>query len=59
MSLKSLRESLCKHYVQDLPPDVKHTMNFLISRIDQHRPVGSDGKHGNLHTSTCGCEDKK
>lgn len=29
----------------------------LINEIDKHRPLGSDGKHGNRHTSTCGCED--
>ena len=23
----------------------------------RHRPVGSNGKHGDLHTPTCGCED--
>jgi hypothetical protein len=33
-------------------------VNRLIQRIDTHRPLGSDGKHGRLHTPTCGCEDK-
>lgn len=28
----------------------------LISQIDQHRPLGPDGKHGNRHTATCGCD---
>lgn len=30
----------------------------LIAEIDQHRPLRADGKHGDLHTPTCGCEDK-
>ena len=31
----------------------------LIDEIDVHRPLGSDGKHGRLHTPTCGCEDRR
>jgi hypothetical protein len=27
----------------------------LILECDRHRPLGRDGKHGNLHTPTCGC----
>jgi len=30
----------------------------LIDEFDRHRPLGPDGKHGNRHTETCGCEDK-
>lgn len=30
----------------------------LCDILELHRPVGSDGKHGDLHTPTCGCEDK-
>lgn len=30
----------------------------LYDEIDRHRPLGPNGKHGNLHTATCGCEDK-
>lgn len=30
----------------------------LIDRVDEHRPVGSNGKHGiGRCTGTCGCED--
>ena len=29
----------------------------LIDACDAHRPLGPDGKHGDLHTETCGCED--
>lgn len=30
----------------------------LIVEIDRQRPLGPDGKHGDLHTPTCGCEDR-
>lgn len=30
----------------------------LIDEVHKHRPIGSDGKHGMLHTRTCGCQDK-
>ncbi len=29
----------------------------LIHECDRHRPLGPDGKHGQRHTPTCGCED--
>lgn len=29
----------------------------LINACDVHRPLGPDGKHGDRHTRTCGCED--
>ena len=28
----------------------------LIAACDAHRPIGPDGKHGERHTVTCGCE---
>ncbi len=28
----------------------------LIDACDAHRPLGPDGKHGDRHTATCGCE---
>lgn len=28
----------------------------ILEDIDRQRPLGSNGKHGNLHTPTCGCE---
>lgn len=28
----------------------------LIDECDRHRPLGADGKHGKLHTDTCGCD---
>lgn len=62
--LKMLREDLCR--LQNLTNRSKITdyqkiserLQHLINEIDKHRPLGSDGKHGNLHTPTCGCEDK-
>lgn len=29
----------------------------LINLLALHRPVGPNGKHGSLHTPTCGCDD--
>ncbi len=31
-------------------------LSTLIAATDQHRPLGTGGKHGDLHTATCGCE---
>lgn len=28
----------------------------LLNIIAVHRPTGPDGKHGERHTNTCGCE---
>ena len=57
MSLKTLREDLCRHQAEDLPYDVQSIVAVLIRWIDHHRPLGPDGTHGDLHTPTCGCED--
>lgn len=43
---------------QTYAPD-KHTseaMQALLGVLFLHRPVGSNGKHGDLHTPTCGCD---
>lgn len=29
----------------------------LIDDCDRQRPLGPDGKHGDMHTPTCGCDD--
>ncbi|HEV6951919.1 MAG TPA: hypothetical protein VKY86_01595 [Promicromonospora sp.] len=29
----------------------------LINETERHRPLGPDGKHGDRHTDTCGCDD--
>jgi hypothetical protein len=63
-SVKMLRETLCLAQSTigiSLDTDTRksHTQRLqkLIDECDRHRPLGPDGKHGNLHTLTCGCED--
>lgn len=29
----------------------------LITECERHRPIGVNGKHGDRHTLTCGCDD--
>jgi hypothetical protein len=68
-NLKATREALCVAQSAltewaRLGRDVNRVPHWvdrvqaLIDQIDVHRPLGSDGKHGNRHTPTCGCEDK-
>lgn len=61
---KSLREKLCTQEMF-IPEDgsllelrTRDAFAALLEVLDKHRPLGSDGKHGDLHTPTCGCEDK-
>lgn len=60
-NLKSARETLCvaQHTInQAWEPNRKVHSDLLqemINQIDILRPLGSDGKHGNLHTPYCGC----
>ena len=56
--LKMLRENLCSLTAGNPNQNLQRRINLLFEEIDRHRPLGSDGKHGNLHTPTCGCEDK-
>lgn len=59
--LKILREHLCRFQsnpVEDRPADISAKVAHLINEIDVHRPLDAGGKHGDLHTPTCGCEDK-
>lgn len=62
--LKMLREVLCRLQINAVweilinPSIARNHLQKVIHEIDRHRPLGSDGKHGNLHTDTCGCEDK-
>ena len=63
--LKALREALCvaqgaisREYVgeqRDYGQRYAQRLAVLIERIDEARPLGSDGKHGDLHTDLCGC----
>lgn len=68
-SLKALRETLSRaqsaiHAQQEKyapwetdAADLER-MDRLIAEIDRQRPLGADGKHSDLHTPTCGCEDR-
>jgi hypothetical protein len=62
-SPKMARETLCR--LQSLVSVESHDDNKrrdigqlqgMIDQLDAHRPLGVDGKHGDLHTATCGCE---
>ena len=61
---KMLRESLCVaqtavgNYSLDMGRRREHVerLQRLIDECDRHRPLGQDGKHGDRHTDTCGCE---
>lgn len=62
---KMLRETLCAaqtaigNSVYDEGRRREHVerLGRLIAECDRQRPVGPDGKHGDRHTPTCGCED--
>lgn len=63
---KMLRETLCvaqslignSNLHADRRTEHINRLQRLIAACDAHRPLGSDGKHGNRHTATCGCEDR-
>lgn len=44
--------------VKAFEAQLKHLARIddLIAEIDRHRPLGPDGKHGDQHTPTCGCD---
>lgn len=57
-----LREHLCicqsmQRGAGAWPPSIASAVDVLIETIDRHRPLAANGKHGDLHTRTCGCED--
>lgn len=66
---KSLRETLCvtEHALNELErlhpgydaggPIASHLAKVreLLAECDRKRPIGTDGKHRNLHTPECGC----
>lgn len=67
-SPKMLREALClaqwtllDHAQRGMDagtvPGHVARLGDLIAQLDRHRPLGPDGKHGDRHTPTCGCED--
>ncbi|CCW14625.1 hypothetical protein [Rhodococcus aetherivorans] len=64
--LKTIHEALCvaqtaignfPEQPTNWPPYIQVLQN-LINDIERQRPIGSNGKHGNLHTPNCQCEDK-
>jgi hypothetical protein len=61
-SLKMLRETLCVaqtrigNSTELRAGEHLGRLGRLLDDIDRQRPLGADGKHGNLHTRTCGCE---
>ena len=55
---KWLREALCVQQTHSPDEITRSAIGDLIDLLDIHRPLGPDGKHGERHTSTCGCEDK-
>lgn len=64
-SPKMLRETLCvaQARIGNSPLDADRReehmsrLGRLIAECDRHRPLGPDGKHGDRHTPTCGCDD--
>lgn len=67
--LKMTREALCVAQSAilararsgrdaDRAPHWVRRLQDLIDQIDVARPLGPDGKHGDLHTDLCGCEDQ-
>lgn len=63
-SPKSIRETLCVaqaalgyHPLHPLRDAHIARLQRLIAECDRHRPLGADGKHGDRHTPTCGCEE--
>ncbi len=63
---KMLRETLCvaqteignSPWNEDRKLEYLDRLQRLIDECDRHRPLGPDGKHGDRHTPTCGCEDR-
>lgn len=60
---KMLRETLCVAQTMIGNFDLSGRSDEHIARLqrlidacDEHRPLGPDGKHGDRHTATCGCE---
>ena len=59
---KMVHEAMCmaEWLILYYRPDALHyakIISDLIKECERKRPLGSNGKHGNLHTPECGCED--
>ena len=37
----------------------REKIRLLMDECERKRPTGSNGKHGDLHTTECGCEDRQ
>lgn len=62
-SLKMIRETLCVAQFEvgasehaSRRGEHMDRIGRLIKDIDRQRPLGPNGKHGDLHTPTCGCD---
>jgi hypothetical protein len=53
---KGLRERLCQQQTHAPDEITRRTLGYVVKLLDLHRPLGPDGKHGDRHTETCGCE---
>jgi hypothetical protein len=53
---KVLIELLSKQQMYAPDYATGHLIALLLATLALHRPTASDGKHGDLHTPTCGCE---
>jgi hypothetical protein len=56
-SPKQLHEALCAAEIGLIGPH-QDVLTRLLKAVEQLRPLGHDGKHGDLHTDECGCLDK-
>lgn len=62
-TLKSIREAMCLaqaalgHAGTDQMMHASDVLADLICDIDRQRPLGPNGKHGDLHTRDCQCDD--
>lgn len=54
---KELREQLCVQQTYAPGKFTRNEIQRLIDVLDLHRPLGASGKHGDLHTPTCGCDE--
>ncbi len=56
MSLKMLAEDLMRRECEPMPEDVRSAIDDLLRLVEHHRPLGTNGKHRDHHTLTCGCD---
>lgn len=63
--VKMTRETLCAaqaalvhgRFTYDRADEHIERLGLVILELDRHRPLGPNGKHGDRHTATCGCEE--